>query len=66
MKCTRNSEEVLVGASISNNNEQVDAVSQATIRSTATDFNVKIQLDVEIDEPYFQRQWVEAIPRFLI
>jgi len=52
---------------ISNNNEQVDAVSQATIKSTATDFNVDIELDVEIDhEPYFQRQWVEAIPRFFV
>jgi len=49
---------------ISQQSEQVDAISQATINSTAKDFDVRIQLDVEIDhEPYFQRQWAETIPR---
>ncbi len=52
---------------ISHRGEQVDAVSQATIKSTAADFNVDIELRVEIDrEPFFQRQWVETIPRFFV
>jgi hypothetical protein len=51
----------------SHNNERVDAISQTTIKSSATDFDVEIQVNVEIDhEPFFQRQWVETIPRLSI
>jgi len=47
--------------------EQVDVVSHATINSTTSDFNVDIELQVEIDhEPFFQRHWNETIPRLFI
>jgi hypothetical protein len=52
---------------ISHQREQVDVASHATIKSTASDFNVDIEIHVDINrEPFFQRHWVENIRRFLV
>jgi len=35
--------------------------------STATDFAMQVELDVDLDgEPFFQRAWSETIPRRLV
>jgi putative CocE/NonD family hydrolase len=47
--------------------EQIDVVGHADIKSSSTDFNIDVKLRVDIDqEPFFQRQWLETIPRFLV
>lgn len=47
--------------------EQIDVVGRAAIRSSITDFNIDVELRVDIDqELFFQRRWLETIPRFLV
>jgi predicted acyl esterase len=43
---------------------QTDVVGRAAIHSTAEHFHVNIELNISIDnEPFFNRRWVETIPR---
>lgn len=52
---------------VSHQHERIDVVGRAAIASTVTDFNVDVELNVKIDnEPFFQRQWIETIPRIMV
>lgn len=53
--------------SVLQRHERTDVVGRAAVRSTATHLNVDIELNVSIDgEPFFNRQWLETIPRNFI
>ncbi len=41
--------------------------SSGTVRTTATDFHMTVDLTVALDgEPFFERTWSETIPRRLV
>jgi hypothetical protein len=48
-------------------NVTIQAVADATITSTATDFHAIFDLTVTVNgRPHAQRRWVETVPRDLL